>query len=222
MANNGGRFRHFCIVFYPTQKELFRKLHEYSERIAHYAFVVHDKDRYLDDLIDKDGNYVHRKGDIEKVHIQLIVSLYNGATVKAVARLFKTENDNAKVEAINDLVAQYRYLTHKDDPEKYQYSDEEIISDDINHYEKMCVRGDKRDTDEKAVEIVEAILAGINPRILLHRYGRDFAIHKKQYEECAESIRLWEMYDRANRVANLPPTLEEVEDEQVEIPFENE
>lgn len=216
----GNRFRHFGIIFYGTQKELFVILHQYNERIAHYAFILHDKDVYLEDIYENDKvTLKHKKGDKELNHYHVIVDLFNGATARAVARLFKTETDNAKVEALNDLVQSYRYLTHKDNPEKYQYSSDSVLSDDIDYYEKLCIRGQKRDSDDTAIQIVEALLAGVNPRILMHRYGRDCIIHMSQYKDYAHSIQLWELENRWRLVEEKKNKLEEVYDDE-QIPFE--
>lgn len=218
MANS--RHRHFGIIFYGTQPELFRLLRTYHERIAHYAFICHDKDTYLEERKNEQGEVVNKIGDLEKPHYHLIVDLYNAASANAIKRLFTTETDKPKVEVLNDLVASYRYLTHKDNPEKYQYSSDCIISEDINYYESLCIKGQKRDSDNIAMHIIEDLLKGLNPRLLVDRYGRDFAIHMKQYQDCADSIKLWEQEERMRiRVADMKPSLTEMVTQE-EIPFD--
>lgn len=214
----GNRFRHFGVIFYGSQKELFQILHTYHERIAHYAFILHDKDVYLEERKDSEGNVVNAVGDLEKEHFHVIVDLYNAASANAVKRLFTTPEDTPRVEVLNDIVASYRYLTHKDNPEKYQYPSDSVISDDIHYYESLTIKGQKRDSDNMAMQIIEDLLKGLNPRLLVDRYGRDFAIHMKQYQDCADAIRIWEMDNRMRQVAEKF-TLREV-DIQEEIPFD--
>lgn len=188
-----GRFRHFGIIFYGSSLELDKILIKYAERISHYAFILHDKDTYAEDKLNEDGSYAHKKGELKKVHYHILVDFYNACSVNACKRLFVTENDNPKVEVINDMVASYRYLWHADNPEDYQYSKTEVVTDDINYYEKLCIMGAKKDSDNIAMLIVEDILNNVSPRILVNRYGRDFVIHMNQYYDCAREIRSWDV-----------------------------
>ena len=109
-------------------------------------------------------------------------------------------------------------MCHKDDPDKYQYPESDIISNDINYYEKLCLEGDKVDNDNKAESIIMDILKGVNPRIMLSRYGREYVINREKYRDYAQDIR---EYDCAERLAAMDkPKFVEIEDEQLEIPFE--
>lgn len=197
-----GRYRPFTIVFYGSQAELMQIIRTYRPRIAHYAFITHDKDIYEEDLYNEDKTeLIHKKGDIAKPHIHFLVDFFNGHTLTAVKRLFTTENDKPRVDVIRDRAAQYRYLIHKDNPEKYQYNAEDIISDDINFYENICIVGDKVDSDNKAEMIINDLLRGISPRIMVSRYGRDFVIHMTQYKDCVEAIRNYDTQEKIRQDA---------------------
>lgn len=221
-GKGSGRARPWTVVFYGLEAELCAILREYSERIAHFAYILHDRDVYAEDLIDeKTKDVIHKKGEIEKVHFHVLLDFYNGHTFTAVKRLFTTANNNPRVEKIIDRVAQYRYLTHKDDPDKYQYDDDEIYSNDINYYEKLCVVGDRVEVDNKAEQIVNDILRGVSPRLLVSRYGRDYVIHMRQYKDCADEIRLWEMENRRREREKAEIlALKEKEVEQLRCPFD--
>ncbi len=217
MKNINSRVRPYTIVFYGNEMELKKILRTNYERIAHYAYILHDKCKYLDDLKDDDGNYVHRAGELEKAHFHILVDFYNGHTFMAVKKMFTTEADNPRVEPVRDRVAQYRYLIHADDPDKYQYEKTAIVSNDINYYEKLCKNGDRRDSDNLAEQIINDLLAGVSPRIMVSRYGRDYVIHMRQYKECVDEIRYWELEHPKRSYEK--PTLQE-DDTQMEIPFE--
>ena len=220
-----GRFRPFAIIFYGTQEELIQIIRTYRESIAHYAYITHDKDVYEEDLFNEEKQeFVHKKGEIEKVHIHILVDFFNGHTITAVKRMFTTELDKPRVEVIGDRVAQFRYLTHKDNPEKYQYPDSDITADDINYYEKLCITGDKIDGDNKAELIINDLLRGISPRIMVARYGRDFVIHMKQYEECAQAIKFYDFNENARKAMEADRKLNERIEKQLEMenPFKEE
>lgn len=217
MKKTSSRVRPYTIIFYGTEMELKKILRTNYERIAHYAYILHDKDKYLEDLKDESGNYVHRVGEIEKEHFHIIVDFYNGHTFNAVKRMFTTPTDNPRVEPISDRVAKYRYLIHADDPDKYQYEKTAIVSNDINYYEKLCKNGDRRDSDNLAEQIINDLLAGVSPRIMVSRYGRDYVVHMRQYKDCVDEIRYWDL-EHPKRSYEKPTLLEE--DTQIEIPFE--
>ena len=178
---------------------------------------------YEEDLYSEEKQeFVHRKGEIEKTHIHILVDFFNGHTITAVKRMFTTELDKPRVEVIGDRVAQFRYLTHKDNPEKYQYPDSDITAYDINYYEKLCITGDKIDSDNKAELIINDILRGISPRIMVARYGRDYVIHMKQYDECAQAIRSYDYNEDIRKRVENDRKLSERIDRQIEMqnPFD--
>lgn len=194
------RFRHFDVVLYCSLEELKSKLLEYSSRIVRYAFILHDHDLYSDDILSDDGETVlHKKGELKKPHFHLIVSFYNNCTLMACKRVFTTLNDNPRVISIGDMQLAYEYLIHKNDPDKYQYNKCDIVSDDINFYEKLCINGCKEETDNKAEKIVMDLIAGVSTRIMVARYGRDFIIHRSQYAECADIIKNEDLRDKYKR-----------------------
>lgn len=186
---SAGRKRPWTVVFYGSETELKHILVANRARIAHYAYKVHDKDIYAEDLTDEKGNIVHKAGEEERVHIHLLLDFFNGHTFRVVKKMFTTDTDNPRVEPVSDRVAQYRYLIHADDPDKYQYDKSGIMSNDINYYEKLCVNGDRKDTDNLAEQIVNDMLCGVSPRVMLSRYGRDYVIHYRQYREVVEEIK---------------------------------
>lgn len=203
MENNKKRFnrvRHFFLVLYCSVIELEKIFIKYSQRIAHAVYIVHDKDVYLSDLIDNDGNVKHRKGDKEKEHIHLLISFYNTHTFSAVKKLFTTKEDNPRVEPVNDMVKCFEYLTHINDKDKYQYSSEELIfAFDEEFYRDLIKEGEKRDVDNIAESIVKDILRGTNPMTMLKRYGNNYAIHFRQYKEIADEVLSWKVSHPTNK-----------------------
>lgn len=217
------RVRHFTLIFYGNEGELCKLLRVYSPRIAHYAYILHDKDCYLEDIFEDDKKTIkHNKGDIEKAHFHVLISFHHPHTFTAVKKLFTTEVDKPRVEVVRDMVAQYRYLTHKDNPEKYQYPDRDIESNDINYYEKLTIEGQKRDTDNIAESIINDLIRGVSPRLMVSRYGRDFIIHMKQYQECADLIKQYDfqqsVYEKNQKL--IEKEMEKVV-EQLECPFDD-
>ena len=122
MARGGNsRSRSFALELYPedlTHCDILDYIMTYFE----YAYILHDKDKYADDVIDDDTKEVlHKAGDLKKPHWHVIICFKNPRSVNSI----KEELNLAHVETCN-FYAYSRYLIHKDSPQKYQYSREDI------------------------------------------------------------------------------------------------
>lgn len=75
-------------------------------------------------LHDKD---VNADGEPKKAHYHVILVYGNTTTFNNVKSL--TDSLNQPIpQALEQIRGYYRYLTHKDNPEKYQYSDSDIVA----------------------------------------------------------------------------------------------
>lgn len=73
-------------------------------------------------LHDKD---VNADGTLKKPHYHVVL-IYSGPTTYSVVQAF-TESLNQPIpQALDSIKGYYRYLTHKDNPEKAQYDESEI------------------------------------------------------------------------------------------------
>ena len=75
-------------------------------------------------LHDKDLNPT---GEPKKAHYHIIMC-YSGPTSFNVVKALCDDLKQPIPQALEQVRGYYRYLTHKDNPEKYQYSEEEITT----------------------------------------------------------------------------------------------
>ncbi len=160
------RDRKFCITTYIDRDNLLRFLSS-SSWIHHWALCCHDKD------VDNGENKVY--------HIHVVFYTFEAKTASAVRKLFDRfssslygENDkqNTLVMPCLDVVAQYRYLIHADDPQKFQYSHIERLTDNDVYWNKLeRSAGLNSVSNNTALAIFEDILAGVSTRELTCRYG---------------------------------------------------
>lgn len=69
---------------------------------------------------------INPTGEVKKEHYHIILAFNNPTTYQNVLRI--TEEFNATIpKPIESVVGMYRYLTHKDNPEKAQYNEEDIL-----------------------------------------------------------------------------------------------
>lgn len=68
---------------------------------------------------------VNPTGEIKKAHYHVILC-YSGPTSFNVVKKLTDELNQPIPQALEQVKGYYRYFTHKDNPEKYQYNDEDI------------------------------------------------------------------------------------------------
>lgn len=120
-SNNNSRSRTFALELYPEDNSHCEIL-DYIISYFEYAYILHDKDKHLEDVIDEETKEIkYKTGELKKPHWHVIISFKNPRSVKSI----KNELMLAHVETCN-FYAYSRYLIHKDTPKKYQYSKDEI------------------------------------------------------------------------------------------------
>lgn len=161
--------RHYIwdILTYATPNEFIEVLEELGNK---YAYIYHNKDKNED-------------GSEKEPHTHILLSLVQSKTFAALKAYFeRCSSQNTRLIPITRsyIVDRYEYLTHKNNPEKYQYKDEEIVSNDIEYYKKQVSRG-FIGTDENEEFIADLLAPDINIRLMAIKYGRDFIRYYDKY-----------------------------------------
>ena len=142
--------------------------------VSRYAIIRHDKD-------------VNEDGTPKEPHYHVIVVYTYGRTFTALKKDFEpckaVYGANTLFEPC-DLVWAYNYLTHRDNPEKAQYSPADIICDDVEYW-TATGKGEK---PNRCFELINDILDNKNPVYLLRKYGRDYVINAQKYYEFANAV----------------------------------
>lgn len=162
-----GRCRLWSIVTYPTEADLFRLGIE--NRIRTYAYIRHDKD-ILED------------GTPKEPHYHVLLSLVDAKAHEQVVNWLKREvfcsGCNVLAQPIKSRASAWRYLTHADNPEKVQYSPDEIQSNNRAFWERPeIIVADKE--AQNAFFLHD--LMTLSPVELARRYGRDYIKNFDRY-----------------------------------------
>lgn len=112
--------KYFCCVLYPDSKTYdFNKIIK-SLAEEHFTFAVspiHDRD-------------VESDGSLKKAHFHLLIAYSSATTLNNIRCWLNAcgmpECDLHSVRVCASAVGYYRYLTHKDNPQKAQYADKDI------------------------------------------------------------------------------------------------
>lgn len=101
---------------------------------------IHNRDIYTKDIKNEEtGEILHKIDDVKKAHWHLIFAWDNPTTYNA-AKSLCDKIKATRPEPIQRLKGNYDYLTHKNDPKKAQYNEEDLIllnGFNINDFSEM-------------------------------------------------------------------------------------
>lgn len=112
--------KYFCCVLYPDSAsyDVDKIIKSLAKELLTFAVSpIHDKD-------------VEEDGSPKKAHYHLLLAYSSATTLNNIRGWFNAcgmpESDLHTVRVCASGVGYYRYLTHKDNPEKAQYNDNDI------------------------------------------------------------------------------------------------
>ena len=120
IRNPPSKSKYFCSILYPDSStydtdKLIKALAE--EHLTFAVSPIHDRD-------------VEDDGSPKKSHFHLLLSYSSATTLNNIRGWFKScgmpDSDLHSVRVCASGVGYFRYLTHKDNPEKAQYNDKDI------------------------------------------------------------------------------------------------
>lgn len=194
----------FLISYLPSIDIINDILDKKLKYIKSYAFIYHDKDIYFNDILDDKNEILHKKGDLKVPHFHIYLKLKSNRYADEIKRWFMPkelidENGlsyNCLSQKVKSSFACIEYLTHKNEPEKYQYSENDIISYNIDSVLD-------NDSIDNSIDIVEDMLSGFSTRELVKRYGRDFIYHYSSYSAIVAKIKYEDAISPDNPLGDL-------------------
>lgn len=123
-----------------------------------FYYCLHDKDVYSEEDLYKYQQNNNGKspewhvGDTKKPHFHIVVTKSSNAQLGFIAK--QLEIPSNFVQRCKDTKGAIQYLIHLNNPEKYQYQREELITNDDN-INKILRK--KVDSDEKAEKLFDVI-----------------------------------------------------------------
>lgn len=120
IRNPPNKCKYFCCLLYPDSTTYDTEKVIKALAMEHLTFAVspiHDRDI-------EDG------GSLKKAHYHLLLAYSSATTLKNIRGWFNAcgmpESELHSVRICASAVGYYRYLTHRDNPEKAQYDDNDI------------------------------------------------------------------------------------------------
>ena len=142
-----------CIfVLYPEAQQ---DIIEYVQSQFSCAWMLHDRDVWL----EKDIENWKRKnpeqpcpyvvGEVKKEHVHFVCTFPSGRYFHAIAKELGVPVNT--INRCNNLLKAFEYLTHKNDPDKYQYSEEEV---GMNDFVVPLASGNGRSEEDLQVKLL--------------------------------------------------------------------
>ena len=173
------RDRKFCLITYIDEGRVLDFLRD-AEWVHHWSMCTHDK--------DTDEN-----GKPKEKHTHIVLYTYDAKTCSSILKIFDRfsvavygveKKQNTLVLPCADVVAQYRYLIHIDDPQKHKYDECERLVDNAQYWHKLeRTNGLNSVHNNTAIAIFEDMLSGVPTRELIIRYGQNFVINMRHYKQ---------------------------------------
>lgn len=185
----------FQCILYPDSESyncdiLLNRLGSFWD---HAVYIKHDKDFYTETEVDlwkaenKSDECPFEIGELKKPHYH-VVAWTNKKPLLLGNAATKFDIESNLVQRTKSLRGSIRYLIHKDNPEKYQYSFEDLILIDID--EKEIQKHLRMDCDamDKGKMIFDYIQT--HERITLTQLTK-FALESNCYDELRRGQHLW-------------------------------
>lgn len=140
IRNPPTKSKYFCAVLYPDSStydtdKVIMSLAE--ERLTFAVSPIHDKD-------------VEEDGSLKKGHYHLLLAYSSATTLNNIRGWFNAcgmpESDLHSVRVCASAVGYYRYLTHRDNPEKAQYNVNDIRV--FNDFDELFKKFSKTSSDK--------------------------------------------------------------------------
>lgn len=157
------RFYSFSIVSYASEIELSSLLIS----CRHYVYILHDKD-------------VNEDGSPRSAHFHILCTFAQNKSFNSVSSLVQS-SQNTFVQQLQDIGGAFAYLTHQNNPEKYQYNSDDLISDNLDYWlDKIPEFEIKKSKNDDFVD--DLLSDDFDVVAMARKYGRDFIKNVSKYE----------------------------------------
>lgn len=178
ILQGGKKARLFALSTYAIDDDIKKVIQYHESQIRYYCYILHDKD-------------INEDGTLKENHTHIILETYDPYFVETIRKWFKTCIDTKGELAttlgqnVFDRKGICEYLLHINNPDKYQYSENEITNLPDYHFIKQTT---PRVDDQPSINIVNDMLAGLDTYQLVQRYGREYIINQGRYKEVIASM----------------------------------
>lgn len=155
MKKGKTKSRIMCGILYPDDNETHKIALSIILKKYNSLAICHDKDKYLFDVTDENGETVHKKGELKKAHYHIIIKFDNPRYTSGVAKELKLEEN--LIQCCSNFKSYVIYCTHRDEPLKHQYDVTDFIGALVPQVIKLLDK--PQDKGDMLVDVLEYIKA---------------------------------------------------------------
>lgn len=187
------KFKYWAAISYPNDSEPENWRALALESGIECCSIYHDKDINETELTDPDAEgVIPQQGKFKKAHRHFIFAFPNTTTFNHANNLILKITNGIPVKGISNIKGAYAYLTHKYDPDKFQYLESDI--DCLNGFAPenyFSINAGEEDEAFKSIEkiikeqdfeeycdLIDYLSANF---VDLARFTRTHTIHIKEY-----------------------------------------
>jgi len=166
---------------------------EFEQQISYLKFNIEDLETMLKkEAIIRDYAYIihnadkDEKGKKVKPHIHCLLRFTNATEFQRIIKIFKTDDLNRLQNIKTTFPYALAYLTHRGKPEKYQYKDEEVISnfDFIKERQTKTNKAeDRRKFDEMLQQLIDGTLKEYDVDAFMEEHQIDTMLRIKRAKD---------------------------------------
>lgn len=156
------RNRNWWVLLYPENPAHARAILMIKD-YPKFAYITHDRDVWSSDDEDEDASHV--AGSPKKVHVHVLLKFSNAKWHNALADELGIEKRFLK-PCLNCTHA-LRYLVHADDPDKFQYDKEQVVTNMPVDLEKALQDVNEEDKVLAILDILNGVDGYISTQVFL-------------------------------------------------------
>lgn len=129
--NNGKNIG--AVIDFPNEKapENVADILEGLGKLGTFGYIIHDKDELPN-------------GEKKTLHAHVFIESEKGSSAKVwidrLSKIFGVQSECVSVQPVKSLDGAWRYLIHKDNPEKHQYTIEDVATNNAETLKKAIER----------------------------------------------------------------------------------
>lgn len=160
------------LVTYLSVDDVAERLLLHQDDIDSYAYIIHDRD------IDSDGV-------LKSVHIHLFIKCFSAHKLGVYRKWFSSSDSNCLAKSVYSPSGCLAYLTHRNNPDKFQYSDDDVVSFNCDSLFNVPFVDSKINY---AMSMIDDIIKGVSVRDMVSRYGMNYVVNRNSLESTANVI----------------------------------
>lgn len=172
----------FLISYAPVEL-VQSNLQKHIEDIESYAYILHDRDIYTEDIYSSDGDLQHSAGELKVPHVHIFIACFSAHKIGVYRKWFQVDDGVHKYNCLTQKVKSpqgaLHYLTHEGREDKTLYDDSEVVKFNCDDWYNKPILDSQYNV---ALDILNDMLLDVSPYDMVKKYGQNYVVNYQNYE----------------------------------------